>query len=98
MDLIVDQIWNTITEANVMDASAIKPKIRALLKIIERRNNTPDWHSIEKPTDAQKRLRALQQKEFEIEFWKNKMRELNPDKSETLYHELRASLKQEGFI
>lgn len=74
------------------------PKVRALMAGFNVNVNTANYNRKESKSDAAKRLRALEQKQHEIKFWLNIVRELSTDEEmEKYYLQQEAMLVTKGF-
>lgn len=74
------------------------PKVRALMAGFNVNVNTANYNRKEKPTDAAKRLRALEQRQHEVKFWLNIVRDMSTEEQmKKYYKQQEAMLVAKGF-
>lgn len=85
-----------IEEEQFFNKEVLVPKIKAILSGFKMNLDAAKYNSIEKPSDAARRIRAINEYEVIVNFWKCRVRELVPDIT-PYYHELNKRLVEKGF-
>jgi hypothetical protein len=96
-DELSNLIADSISEEPFFDKVKIKEKVKALLSGFSLNLNRTRYNKIEEPTDAARRLLALESSDFQMKFWQKKVKALVGEKIEGYYFELDELLKQNGF-
>ena len=71
-------IVTAIEDEQFFNKDILIPKVKAIISSFNQLNTAAKYDAIEKPSDAQRRLRALEESEIVINFWKRIVKELVP--------------------
>jgi len=92
--LIIDCINNE----QFFEKKVLIPKVRAILAGFNVNLNLANYSKEESPSDAAKRLRALEQKNHEIKFWLSIIKNISTEEQMSRYYlEQEAMLVSKGF-
>lgn len=91
-----DLIVTAIEEEQFFDKSVLIPKVKSILSGFKMRLNSARYNAIENPSDAAKRIRAIEEYEVITNFWKCQVRDLGGDMN-PYYEKLNERLIERGF-
>lgn len=69
-------IVEAIETEQFFNKEVLVPKVKAIITAFKLNIQNTKYNRIEEPSDAARRLRALEIREFEVHFWKGKVVEL----------------------
>lgn len=79
------------------EPEAMAIKIRALIKSFKLNLDGTNYNKIKDPNETQRLLRALNQKDFENAWWRERIKEIASDEMQEMYNELDIALVKYGF-
>ena len=89
-------IITAIQEEQFFNKETLIPKVKAILTGFKMNINSTKYDGIETPSDAARRIRAIEEYEVVVNFWKCRMKELGANMSEQ-YLKLDDLLIERGF-
>ncbi len=91
-------IVKEIQDEPFFDKNILIPKIRAIARATELMLSAANYKNIDTPSEHQKRLRMIEEKDFDIQFWKGKLQGVVPSiEMEELYKEIDLERIKAGF-
>ena len=92
-------IVTAINDEPFFTKDVLIPKIVAILKGFKASINATKYNKIESPSDAARRLRAIESTNLEMRFWKEKIKEIlgGEEYIKPLYDELKDLRIKNGF-
>ena len=98
LDEIATVIVKSFKDEQFFNELQLIQKVKAILRGWKANLNTTKYNAIESPSDAARRLRTIEQKDFEIQYWRNQVKKLDGVNIQKYYEEECKFLKEKGFI
>lgn len=93
-ELIVD----TVLHENMLNKKELLPKVHALVKTMVDLKNVPrNYNAYVSPNKNAARLRTIEQKTLEIKFWRDLVKQLDPDRIQEYYKQHYELMVKYGF-
>lgn len=89
-------IIEAIEEEQFFNKETLIPKVKAILSGFKMNINATKYGKIESPSDAARRIRAIEQYEVTVNYWKNRCKDNVPD-MQPFYDKLDNILIEKGF-
>jgi hypothetical protein len=90
-------IIDAIQEEQFFNKETLIPKVKAILKGFRANVASANYNKIEKPSESARRLRTLEIRQMEINFWKSVVIKTDPENIEKYFSELDALYIENGF-
>ncbi len=98
MDELAELLVTDILKETFFRKETLLPKVKAWLKhAIDLKNTPKNYNAYESPSKAAIRLRTIEQKNAEIIFWRDIVKELDGRNMQTHYDNQEKMLKEKGF-
>lgn len=90
--------YQTVKSENFFSEEILVPKILALIKISNYKNNANNYQSIESHTKQQKLMRAIEWHNFEKHFWRKELEKIVGAENMQSYYSKREAQKDAHFF
>lgn len=95
---LADMLTEQILGEQFLSKEKISPKVEAFIKAFVNLKNVPkNYNAYESKSAQARRLRAIEQKGYEIKFWREIVKELAPNDIDKYYKQHQAMLVSKGF-
>ena len=98
METVAERLVDAILSDNYLSREKLIPRCKAILSAWIQSNDKPkNYNKI--TTEKGKLVKTIEQKNTEMKYWMQKVRELkNKDEMSDLYSELNSKLQSEGYL
>lgn len=99
IDEIVSGLLDTILSQKILNKEALTPVVKVYIKQVINIKDRPKYNQIETPNKIAKYIRTIEDRGIEIEFWRNKYRDMFEKDTDfnKIYKELNKIKKENGF-
>ena len=98
VESLTELIVNAVLEERYFDKQNLTPKIKVILKEYHRAKKKPNYGKNRKPEKMNAYIHTIEQKEFELQFTKDWIRENFPNTINSLFDKMDIELRNRGFI
>ena len=96
---LAEMLVDSILKEPFLNKETLVPVVKAQIKtMVDLKNIPKDYNKQVSPSKDAKRLRTIEQKDCEIQFWHNIVKGLAPEKMPEFYKQQLAMLVTKGFI